>query len=427
MATQQTTSAAQSRLTLARAAIRPNMRGRVMLSGPSGAGKTFTALVVAETLKTPGSGKGILVIDTEKESALTYADEFEFTHLPWKAPFDPRDLTMTLLDPSIEDLYEVVIVDSFSHFWTGAGGTLDTADGRYTGWKDARPMQADVVDALLECPAHTIACIREKMDHEQVQANGKWEVKKLGLAPVQDPTFEYEVNVSISIDMTHTLHVSKSRTKAVPTGTQYKPGHAADFAVVYRDWLAAGEDVVSSADVERLIETMNTIEDKALRTKAKGDFVSEFGRPEFILQSRYKDACSWVADVVMAAEGGTVQGAATGDRAPDEDVPDDKLAGDEQTTPDVQPSSTPEGPSQPLSEPQSDETASNGSAPEPAGPSAQQAAEDPRLQLIVDEINGMSVGDVQAALDAAGLSGNGSPKTLRSRLAKRRIAELASA
>lgn len=415
---QQTTSAAQSRLTLARAAIRPNMRGRVMLSGPSGAGKTFSALVVAETLRAPDSGKGILVIDTEKESALTYADEFAFTHLPWKAPFDPRDLMMTLLDPAIEQLYDVVIVDSFSHFWTGQGGTLDTADGKYTGWKDARPMQADVVDAFLECRAHTIACIREKMDHEQAQdRNGKWVVNKLGLAPVQDPTFEYEVNVSLSVDMTHTLHVSKSRTKAVPVGTQYKPGHAADFAVVYREWLHAGEDVVSTEDVERLIATMNTIDDVALRTKAKGDFVSEFGRPEFLLQSRYADACSWVADVVLAAAGGTVQGAATGDRAPDETPP-----------PDDGSSGTAEAPSQPTQSAVSSETPETAAEPQPNGTAAQsEAVVDPRPQQIVDEINAMAVADVQQALVDAELGSNGAPKTLRARLAKHRIAALANA
>lgn len=414
MAAQQQ-SAATSRLTLARAAIRPNMWGRVMLAGPSGAGKTFSALVIAETLLTPGTGKGTLLIDTEKESALTYADKFAFTHLPWKAPFDPRDLTMTLLDPNLEDSYEVVIVDSFTHFWTGQGGTLDTADGRYTGWKDARPMQADVVDAILECPAHVIVCVREKMDHEQTQDNnGKWEVKKLGLAPVQDPTFEYEVNVSLSIDMTHTLHVSKSRTNDVPVGSQIKPGHAADFAVTYRNWLRAGEPVVSSDDVERLIATMNTIDDKALRTKAKGDFVSVFGRPEFILQSRYPDACTWVADVVMAAQGGTVQGAATGDRAPDDTPPDEPSDDAVTAKPEEAPSGAPQAPV-------SDEAPEGERVAAPVDAAAQVA-----MQRVVDEVNDMTVDEVQDALKAEQLSANGAPKTLRKRLATARLKALAA-
>jgi hypothetical protein len=32
------------------------------------------------------------MIDTEKESALTYADDFTFDHLPWDPPFEPREL-----------------------------------------------------------------------------------------------------------------------------------------------------------------------------------------------------------------------------------------------------------------------------------------------------------------------------------------------
>lgn len=292
-----------SRLNLANAAIRPRMRGRVMLSGPSGAGKTWTSLVIASTLhdEQEDPGKRTLVIDTEKESALTFADVFEFDHIRWKAPFDPRQLVDTLLDPALADIYDVVIVDSFTHFWRGSGGTLDIANGKYTGWADARPAQVDVVEAILECPAHTLVCVREKQAHEQVQENGKWVVKKLGLAPIQDDDFEYEVNVSLNLDMKHTLQVAKSRTNAVPVGTQFHAGHAADFAVTYRDWLAAGEPVASQKETAALIDTLNTIDDVAERTKAKRVFLECFGRPEFLLESKLEEAAVWVDATVVAA------------------------------------------------------------------------------------------------------------------------------
>ena len=81
-----------NRLSLAREAVRPSLKARLMLSGPAGAGKTFSALEIASVL-----GERILLIDTEKESALTYASEFAFTHLPWAPPFDPRELGATLV------------------------------------------------------------------------------------------------------------------------------------------------------------------------------------------------------------------------------------------------------------------------------------------------------------------------------------------
>src|SRR5262245_54698097 len=100
--------ATKSRLGLARPAVRPAMNARLMLSGPPGGGKTWSALAIAETLspvgpRIEGQSHGILGIDTEKESMLTYADQFTdadgapiFMHLPWAAPFDPRELVDTL-------------------------------------------------------------------------------------------------------------------------------------------------------------------------------------------------------------------------------------------------------------------------------------------------------------------------------------------
>ena len=42
---------------------------------------------------------------------------------------------------------DVVIIDSFSHFCMGTGGTLDIANGRVQGgWDNARPIQNALVD-----------------------------------------------------------------------------------------------------------------------------------------------------------------------------------------------------------------------------------------------------------------------------------------
>lgn len=315
--------ASKSRLGLARPAIRPAMNARLMLSGPAGSGKTWTALAIAETLVPPG-GK-ILGIDTEKESMLTYADQFIddegrpiFDHLPWAAPFDPRELTEALGEAGVK--YDCVIIDSGTHFWRGSGGTLDIASGRFTGWKEARPVQTDLVEAILRCDAHVIFCAREKMEYTQTEVNGKHVVEKVGMEIQQDQDLEYEMNVAIKLDMQHVLQVSKSRTAAVPVGTLFHAGHAADFAVLYRDWLAAGEPVVGRVQTEHLIEALNRIEDEAERVKAKRAFLDEFGRPEFLLESRLAEASEWVADHVLAANEGVVQGRATD---PDSDVAED--------------------------------------------------------------------------------------------------------
>lgn len=241
-----------SRLTQARPAVRPSLKARLMLSGPAGAGKTYSALEIASEL-----GDRVLVIDTEKESALTYADDFSFTHLPWHEPYDPRELGAELVRAAAD--YDVILVDSFTHFWGGSGGTLDIADGKFGGWKTARPAQADAVTGILSAAAHVIICVRSKIEYTQeaVEQNGrlKQTVKKLGLAPQQDSTLEYELNLAVEIDIDHRINVSKSRTTAVPVGRMFPAGHARDLAKAYGEWLNSGEpfaglDVTGGIDTD---------------------------------------------------------------------------------------------------------------------------------------------------------------------------------
>lgn len=242
-----------SRLANAKPAIRPSLKARLMLSGPSGSGKTWSALEIGSVL-----GDNMLIIDTEKESALTYADQFQFTHLPWVEPFDPRELGQVIVEAAAQ--HDVIIVDSFSHFWTGTGGTLDIADGRFGGWKTARPAQGDAVAGILTAAAHVIICVRSKMEYaqEEVVESGrtKQKVVKLGMAPQQDGTLEYELNLAVEIDIDHRINVSKSRSVAVPVGRGYTAGHARDLAKDYGEWLASGEpfadlDVSAAIDLAR--------------------------------------------------------------------------------------------------------------------------------------------------------------------------------
>lgn len=284
-----------SRLERARPAVRPALFARALLSGPPGSGKTRSALIVAEALA--GEDGKVLVVDTEKESALTYADDFTFDHLPWQPPFDPRDLASTVTEA---DGYAVVVVDSMSHFWRGDGGILDIAGGKYTGWKDARPAQVDLVEAILGIKAHVVLCARSKVEHVQEQEGGKWVVRKVGMAVVQDDDLEYELNVAVELDMDHSMTVSKSRTVAVPVGRTFKAGHAEDFAVAYREWLEGGEPLADGAAVKALMGRMNALGEDA-RKAVKQEFLARFGRPEHLRASQAAEADAFVADFEAGA------------------------------------------------------------------------------------------------------------------------------
>jgi len=262
-----------------------------MLSGPAGAGKTWTALTVAEVF---AEGGDVLLIDTERESSLTYAERFTFTHLPWLPPFDPRHLASTITAAGHD--YEVVVIDSASHFWRGDGGVLSIADGKFTGWKDARPAHEDFVASVLGCGAHVILCARSKMAHVQEQgSNGRFEVRKLGMEAQQDADLEYEINISAELTIDHALTVAKSRAETVPVGRQFTAGHADEFATVYADWLAGGEPPAAPADVDALVTRMNALRADT-RAEAKTRFVERFGRPEHLRASRLDEAAEMVTE-----------------------------------------------------------------------------------------------------------------------------------
>ena len=292
-------SAPRSRRTMAAPAVRPALHARAILSGPPGAGKTRSALIIAQTL-----GGKILMVDTEKESALAYADDFEFDHLRWAPPFDPRELGRMLIEAGQN--YDVVIVDSLSHFWRGEGGVLDIAGGKYTGWADARPAHADMVEGILGCQAHIILCVRSKVAHEQVQEGGKWVVKKLGMQSITDDDLEYEINVSLSMDMDHSMTVAKSRSVAVPVGRTFKAGHAEDFANAYAEWLAGGEPPADKETIDGLLARLNALPEEH-RKGAKQEFMAQLGRPETLPTARVKDAdalvTAWEAVATPIDEG----------------------------------------------------------------------------------------------------------------------------
>jgi hypothetical protein len=233
-----------------------------MLSGPPGAGKTLTALEIAHELA-KGDMSKVTVMDTEKDSALTYAEgQFAgFQHLPWDPPYAPRELAQTVIEAGNDEGTEVIIIDSLTHFWKKRGGTMDIADGKFGGWKTARPVQEEMVDALLGTKAHVIICVRSKIEYAQMEDDrraGRQKVVKMGMAPQQDGDLEYEFNIAVEMDMEHQLFVGKSRTSDIPVGTIYGPGMAANFAATYSDWLAGGADI-EAPTIEALQVTLGQL------------------------------------------------------------------------------------------------------------------------------------------------------------------------
>jgi hypothetical protein len=380
-----------SRLSLVRPAVRPALKARMMLAAPYGAGKTRTALMIAREL---AEGGPVLGIDTEKESMLTYADEFTFQHLPWSAPFAPAELTDTLAH--VED-YAVVIIDSATHFWNKEGGILEIADGKFGGWKVARPVQEDLVKAMLHCPAHLILCVRSKMAYSATtNAQGKQVIERLGVEPQQDQDLGYELNVALDMSMDHTITVTKTRCRDLPINLTFRPGEAnvKELARIYREWLAGGEPLLGRAEATALIEMFDQLPGKEDRKVAKRLFVEAFARPEMLKASQLDDAERWVKEYIE--RGGSDDGAR------DEPQPDTE-----------EPPPFASGPSTASS---TTSTTTDGAT------SAEPVDHDPEppdaYGEVIERVKALSVVEVTRQLAERGLDQSGNPDTKRARLTR---------
>lgn len=106
---------------------------RLALAGPSGSGKTMSALLMAK-----GLGGRIAVIDTEHGSASLYADIADFDVLELHAPYSPERYAEAITAAE-QAGYSVLIVDSYSHEWTGSGGCLESNESSRTRSSRATP------------------------------------------------------------------------------------------------------------------------------------------------------------------------------------------------------------------------------------------------------------------------------------------------
>jgi DNA polymerase III delta prime subunit len=214
-------------------ATKTQSRLRLALCGPSGAGKTFTALNIAQHL-----GKTVAVIDTEHGSASKYADRFDFDVKELK-DHHPAKYVEAIKNAGNAE-YEVLIIDSLSHAWFKE---LELAGKGFDGWKNVRPLERALIDAMLSSPCHVIATMRSKTEYvmeEYTKKNGDRGTapNKVGLAPIQTSGIEYEFDLAGEINLEHILTISKSRCPELSNQTFLNPGQ--ELAESLRAWLTDG-------------------------------------------------------------------------------------------------------------------------------------------------------------------------------------------
>lgn len=190
---------------------------RLGLTGPSGSGKTYGALLIAN-----GIGGRIAVIDTEKGSASLYSNLASFDVLELQAPYTPERF-IGAIEAAESAGYDILIIDSITHEWSGKGGCLEINDqvalSKYRGntwsaWNETTVRHRAFIDCLMQAQLHIICTVRSKTETAQQDSiTGKKSVVKLGMKTEQREGMEYELTTVL--DIIHDGHfavASKDRT-----------------------------------------------------------------------------------------------------------------------------------------------------------------------------------------------------------------------
>lgn len=225
-----------------RKAERKKAKLRLGIAAPSGAGKTYSALLMAF-----GLGGKVGLIDTEHGSGDLYAHLGEYDVIGIEAPYTVAKYTQAI--KAFEEAgYATIIIDSLSHAWAGDGGLLDKqgkiadrpgANG-YAAWRSITPEHNALVEAMLTSPCHIIATMRAKQEYVlETNDKGKQQPKKVGMAPVQREGMEYEFTVMLDVDMHHVASASKDRTSLFD-GRFFKISEATGKEL--HEWLETGTD-----------------------------------------------------------------------------------------------------------------------------------------------------------------------------------------
>lgn len=265
-----------------RKAQREGARLVIGISGISGSGKTYTALQLAHGLANYDASK-VGFLDTENRRGSLYADVLNSDKGPSEfwigdlySPFSPQRYIDAILEFQKLGI-EVLVIDSVTHEWEGAGGCEEIATNgnpRMPDWRRAKAEHKRFMNALLQSNMHVIACIRAREKVEIVKEKnpdtGRVEtmVKPLGVLPVCEKNFMFEMTASLMMwNEGHSQNVMKCPADLLPIlGRESDYITAADGHAL-RQWVDGAKKLDDG--VEHAMNTLRTITEQGMAALQK--------------------------------------------------------------------------------------------------------------------------------------------------------------
>lgn len=190
-----------------RPAVRSSVPLLVGLFGPSGGGKTLSALRLATGIVSVTGGE-VFYIDTEARRAAHYADHFTFRHVEFGEPFGALDY-LAAIRHCADRGAGVIVVDSMSHEHEGPGGLLEAHASetarlakawrvsedvaQMSAWQKPKADRRRLLNSILQMPVSFVFCFRAKEKLKIVSGKAP---KSLGWMPIAGEEFVYEMTVS---------------------------------------------------------------------------------------------------------------------------------------------------------------------------------------------------------------------------------------
>jgi hypothetical protein len=227
----------------------------ISVAGVSGSGKTYSSLLLAAGLAGPNGRVGFL--DTENGRGSMYADSpgikaalpngYEIADM--REPFAPSRYTDAIQD-FVAAGVNVLVIDSMTHEWEGYGGCADIAEkGRQRGmddWATAKREHKRFMNRMLASSIDIICCLRAREMIEIKKAGGKTEVVQLGVQPVCEKNFMYEMTLSMMIEAgTHRPLIQKCPEPLLPLFQGETPLVTKDMGAKLLAWCEGGSKVAA--------------------------------------------------------------------------------------------------------------------------------------------------------------------------------------
>lgn len=250
---------------------------KMALQAPSGAGKSYSALLLAQGL-TNGNLSKVAVIDTEAGSSNLYAHIGSYNVLNLESPHSPERY-IEAIDLCIKSGMEVIILDSISHCWDFLLDYHASLTGNsFTNWNKITPRQKAFVEKILQSDIHIICTMRVKQDYVLSEKNGKMVPEKVGLKAIQRDEISYEFTIVFDIDYKHFATASKDRTNLFEGKPQFVINSNTGRKIL--EWcnsnMTKGELQVKVSECNNLSELTNLYnENLELAKTIEQDFVAK--------------------------------------------------------------------------------------------------------------------------------------------------------